>query len=61
MIWFFLAGFIGGAVGMMMYARWWSRTHVKRMTMEEFLDELAEKYGDGSENDEHKKTEDKND
>ena len=61
MIWFFIAGFISGAVGVMMYARWWGRTHVTRITMEEFLHEFVKKYGYGGEDDEHKKTEDEND
>lgn len=28
MIWFFLAGFISGAVGMILYARWWVIRHM---------------------------------
>ena len=27
MIWFFLAGFISGAVGMVLFARWWVLKH----------------------------------
>lgn len=27
MIWYFLAGMIAGAVGMVMVANWWMRTH----------------------------------
>ena len=27
MIWFFLAGFISGAVGMVLFARWWIPKH----------------------------------
>ena len=29
MIWFFLAGFISGAVGMILYANWWMHRHTK--------------------------------
>jgi hypothetical protein len=28
MIWFFIAGFISGAVGMIVYARWWMEKHI---------------------------------
>jgi uncharacterized membrane protein YedE/YeeE len=40
MIWFFLAGFIAGAVGVIMYARWWLRSHVTKVTPEEALRDL---------------------
>lgn len=29
MIWFFIAGFISGAVGMILYANWWMHRHTK--------------------------------
>ena len=29
MIWFFIAGFISGAVGMILYANWWMRKRTK--------------------------------
>ena len=29
MIWFFLAGWISGAVFMILYARWWVRKHTR--------------------------------
>jgi len=47
MIWFFLAGMIAGAVGMLMYARQWVRSHAKvvRMTKDEF-EKLEEKSDD---------------
>ena len=37
MIWFFLAGMIAGAVGMVMFAGWWIRRHatVIKLPMEE--------------------------
>lgn len=35
MIWFFLAGMISGAVGTIMYARWWIEKHTTRITREE--------------------------
>ena len=40
MIWFFLAGFIAGAVGAVMFAEWWIRTHMKRVTPEESIRDL---------------------
>ena len=39
-IWFFLAGMIAGAVGMIMLAGWWVRKHIKKVTAEEMEDEL---------------------
>lgn len=40
MIWFFLAGFIGGTVGMWLVVLWWVREHVAEMTYEELKKEL---------------------
>lgn len=40
MIWFFLAGMVAGAVGMMLYAKWWMSRNVHEVTAEEFIDEL---------------------
>lgn len=34
MIWFFLAGFISGAVGMVLFAGWWIRKHAKRIEVD---------------------------
>ena len=42
MIWFFLAGFIAGAVGMVLFAGWWIRSHAKRVTPEEAIKDLEE-------------------
>lgn len=42
MIWFFLMGMIAGAVGMMMFAGWWVRSHATVITREEILDEIRE-------------------
>lgn len=41
MVWFFLAGWISGAVFMVLYARWWVHKHTKRITPEEALNELT--------------------
>lgn len=40
MIWFFLAGFISGAVGMVLFAGWWIRKHIKRVTPDEALRDI---------------------
>ena len=40
MIWYFLAGFIAGAVGVLMFLGWWLRSHIKRVTAEEMLHDL---------------------
>ena len=42
MIWFFLMGMVGGAVGMMMLAHWWVHTHVERVTPEEMVKTLRD-------------------
>jgi len=31
MIWFFIAGWISGAVAMVMYSKWWVRKHTVRI------------------------------
>lgn len=49
MIWFFLAGMIAGAVGMILVLRWWFITHMRRVTKEEFEEVLRR-----SEEDDHK-------
>lgn len=54
MIWFFLAGFIAGAVGMVMFAGWWIKTHAKRVSVEEAMSELKQLDLDKSFFDEHK-------
>ena len=40
MIWFFLAGFISGAVGMVLFAKWWMGKHIKRLTPDEALRDI---------------------
>ena len=40
MIWFFLAGFISGAVGMVLFAKWWMGKHIKRVTPDEALRDI---------------------
>ena len=44
MIWYYLAGFISGAVGMIMYAHWWMRRHtvVRMEKPKDDIDELIE-------------------
>ena len=48
MIWFFLAGFISGAVGMVMLATWWMRRHatVIRLTPDDEEDADGQKEED---------------
>ena len=36
MIWFFLAGMVAGAVGMVMYAGWWMRRHTKIVNIKDW-------------------------
>ena len=40
MIWFFLMGMIGGAVGVILVENWWLRTHMKRLSRDEFMEEI---------------------
>ena len=40
MIWFFLAGWIAGAVFMIMYAHWWVRRHTRKVTPEQAMKDL---------------------
>ena len=35
MIWYFLMGMLGGAVGMILLAKWWVEKHVRFYEMEE--------------------------
>ena len=42
MIWFFLAGFIAGAVGAVMLIWWWIKTHIKQVSKEEMIRSLEE-------------------
>lgn len=42
MIWFFLAGFISGAVGVIMVLMWWIRKHATRVTPEQMMKDIKE-------------------
>ena len=45
MIWYFIAGWISGAVAMMMYFKWWVRKHTVRImnnTLENLADAIRE-------------------
>lgn len=42
MIWFFLAGFIAGAVGMVMFAGWWIKRHMVKVSPEQALRDIEE-------------------
>lgn len=42
MVWFFLAGFISGAVGMVLVARWWMETHFEEVDLDELIREKKE-------------------
>lgn len=41
MIWFFIAGWIAGAAFMVLYARWWVKTHMVKVSREEALKEIG--------------------
>lgn len=40
MIWFFLAGMIAGAVGVIMLLMWWLRTHMQRISADEMIQDM---------------------
>lgn len=42
MIWFFLAGWISGAVAVIMYIMWFVRTHAKRVTPSQLRREIEQ-------------------
>lgn len=42
MIWYFLAGFISGAVGVIMVMMWWIRTHAIEVTPEQMMKDIEE-------------------
>ena len=46
MVWFFLAGWIAGAVWMVLFAKWWITKHAKRVTFDELKEEFEEKEED---------------
>ena len=49
MIWYFLAGFISGAVGVVMILAWWIRTHAIKVTPEQMMKDIEELGKDGTE------------
>ena len=42
MIWFFLAGFIAGVVGTVMFIMHWVRTHAVRVTPDQMIRDIEE-------------------
>lgn len=42
MIWFFLAGMIAGAVGLIMVLMWLARTHIIHVTPEQMMKDIEE-------------------
>ena len=40
MIWFFLMGMVAGAAGVIMVLCWWFRTHMTKLSRDEFLREI---------------------
>lgn len=42
MIWFFLAGMVAGAVGVIMLLTWWVRTHAIKVTPEQMMKDIEE-------------------
>lgn len=41
-IWFFIAGWIAGAVFVVMFATWWMKRHVKKVTADEMIRTINE-------------------
>ncbi len=42
MIWFFLAGMVAGAVGVILILQWWIRTHAIKVTPEQMMKDIEE-------------------
>lgn len=49
MIWYFLAGFISGAVGVILILQWWIRTHAIKATSEQMMKDIEEMRKDRTE------------
>lgn len=49
MIWYFLAGFISGAVGVILLLLWWIRTHAIKVTPEQMMKDIEEMRKDRTE------------
>ena len=45
MIWFFLAGMVAGAVGVILILQWWIRTHAIKVTPEQMMKDIEELRG----------------
>ncbi len=48
MIWFFIAGWISGAVAMVMFASWWVRKHIIKVSPEEAIRDIEKMKEDES-------------
>ena len=42
LVWFFLAGCISGAAGMILVAKWWMETHFEEVDLDELIREKKE-------------------
>ena len=49
MIWYFLVGFISGAVGVILILQWWIRTHAIKVTPEQMMKDIEEMRKDRAE------------
>jgi hypothetical protein len=49
MIWYFLAGFISGAVGVIMVLMWWIQAHAIKVTPEQMMNDIEEMRKDRTE------------
>lgn len=49
MIWYFLAGFVSGAVGVVMILVWWIRTHAIKVTPKQMMKDIDEMRKDRTE------------
>ena len=48
MVWFFLAGFVSGAVGMVMFAHWYMERHIVEVRYEKSEDDNADSGHSGN-------------
>jgi hypothetical protein len=50
LVWYFIAGFISGAAGTVLVARWWMETHFEEVDLDELILEKKEEEDNNGDN-----------